>query len=172
MARFTNRGNIEIRFFSALETYPTFDPEEVATTQTIRFGILQNQAENIQHGSGSEGECIADMGGWELSQSEIAVPDICSNVTGNIPGEITTGSAYLEYYDDDVSTPSRDLLQTGLRGWVTIVPQGIEVGNKGDWWPVRVQANRNLLNIGNEAARFRIDFTTSQPVEFEIIPNA
>ena len=162
MARFTNRGNIEIRYFAFDATFAD------ASMETITEAEIADAA-NIQHGPGSEGECVADLGGWELSQSEIPVPDICSNVTGNIPGEITTGSAYLEYYDDDVSTPSRDLLQTGLRGWVTIVPQGIEVGNKGDWWPVRVQANRNLLNIGNEAARFRIDFTTSQPVEFEIV---
>lgn len=163
MARYTLRGNIEIRWLPAAHAFAD------STLATLTALEVDTTAVNIQHGPGSDGECISDLGGWELDQSQIPVPDLCSNVTGTIPGEITTGQSYLEYYDDDTSTPTKDLLVEGIAGYVLIMPQGTAVGKKGDVWPVTVQSNRPTLVVGNEAAKFRVNFTTSGPTAFEVV---
>ena len=162
MARFTNRGNLEVRWMPNTATFATADMSSITAAELAA-------AINIQHGPGSEGECIADLGGWDLEPSEIEVPDICSLVTGTIPGEIKTGNAFFQYYDDDVSTPSKDLLVAGLQGFVLIMPQGTATGKRGEIWPVKVQSNRADLNVGNEAALFTVRFTTSEPVDFDLV---
>ena len=118
---------------------------------------------DILHGTGSDGECLADMDGWGRNVGTVAIPDACSLTTKTIPGENTLGVGSLTYYLDDTTTPIKDLFTIGLVGHVILAPIGVVSTLRSVIAKVTVLTNQVNYAVANEGATFTVTFSkTSQ----------
>ena len=156
MARFMIRGKVALVHFSDAQ-YGAIGTSTAITAAELATGT------NVLRQVANGGECARDLEGFNLEPSTIDVPDLCSSVTGTIPGEITTGSASITYYDDDVSTPIKTFMARGLTGYLLTAPRGTASGAPYKLWPMTVIDNTDALDGGNVAHTYMVTLAIGEP---------
>jgi hypothetical protein len=142
MARFYRRGVSKVYFLPAVVSVigsPTA-PEITAGTQ------LTND--------------VAEISGFQLTNSPIPTPDLQSTFTKSIVGEDTTDTSIITFYDTDVTspTPIRTALIKGAAGFIVLMPYGNTTGKRCESWPVRSTGVADEWTVGNDPARFQVSF--------------
>lgn len=147
MARGIQRGNIKIKFLPAVAD------------------VHAPKVAEISAGIDITGD-VGELDGWTFNSTQIETPDMATRQTKKIPGPDEAADSSFTLYEDDTSNPLRASLAknvvgfivfTGLKGLVT-------VGSKVDVFPVQVSGNNRLYSAGNEAARFRVQFSIDDEV--------
>lgn len=114
---------------------------------------------------------VAEMTGFQLSNSPISTPDLQSTFTKTIIGEDTTDTPTITFYDDDTATTIRTALAKGTAGFVVLAPYGITSGKRLETWPVRSTGVNDEWTVGNDPARFNVQFAvTDVPAQTGTIP--
>lgn len=114
---------------------------------------------------------ISDIGGFTYSNSPIDTPDLSSTYTTTIPGEDTTDTPELTFYDDNASTAVRTALAKGVAGFILRAPLGTGTGKRAEVWPVTSTGVNDEWSAGNDPARFAVQFAvTSVPTTAAVMP--
>lgn len=125
--------------------------------------------DDILHGTGSDGECLADMSEWKKTVNTIPIPDGCSLQTATIGGETSPGIDTLTYYLDDTTTPIKDLLVVGYTGYIILAPYGVVAGQRCTTCLVTVLASQPDYEIANQGATFTVTFSKASQTEGRIV---
>lgn len=117
---------------------------------------------------------INGMDGWETAVERIPTENLDSTFTSTITGPRTVSDASITFLDqknpsgvtgadyDDI----RALLALGVRGTLIICPYGTASGNRVELWPVESSGPNDMISLGNEPAKYRVDFgITGLPVK-------
>src|SRR5262249_22947661 len=109
---------------------------------------------------------ISAISGFQLSNSPIKTPDLNTTYDAEIPGVDQSSNSQFEFYQpsDTSSTgnPFAFILYTlvkGKKGFVVFAPTGNAVGQRFEVWPVIVTSTSNAYTLGNDPARFMVDFS-------------
>lgn len=114
---------------------------------------------------------IADIGGFTYTNSPIDTPDLGSTYTTTIPGEDTTDTPSLTFYDDNASTAIRTALAKGVTGYILRAPYGSGTGKRAETWPVTSTGVNDTWSAGNDAAQFVTQFAvTAVPTMAAVLP--
>lgn len=156
MARFIRRGVTKVRFAPTLAT-PT-----VAVTRTEITSSTDLTPS------------IAEINGWLLEGSMVAVPDMASRFAASIPGEVTAGDSNLVFYEDDETDTIETLLPQGTEGFILLFRKGDKPTSASlDIFAVRVASRGAQFSAGNDPARFQVNFAiTAEPKLDSVIPAA
>jgi hypothetical protein len=151
MARQPLRGNVKILWFAT-------DPAATITQAEV------SAATDITGVAG--GEAAISIAGFESSPSQINVPDLVSNTTGQVTGETTLGSATIMYYFDGSTNTIRDSFTDGEEGWIVLAPNGTAAGKTGTKHQVEVQS-RNIMY--DDVAKWQLAFAQQAPVDISFV---
>lgn len=152
MARFFRRGVSKVYFLPAVANKAAPTAPEIAAGTDL---------------TGS----VADIGGFTYTNSPIDTPDMASTYTTTIPGEDTTDTPSLTFYDDNASTAIRTALAKGVTGYLLRVPYGTGTGKRGEVWPVTSTGVNDEWSAGNDPARFQAQFAvTAVPTLAAVLP--
>lgn len=154
MARFFRRGVSKVYFLPAVAA-----PETGPTTAEVTAGTsLTND--------------VAEIAGFQLSNSPIATPDLQSTFTKTIVGEDTTDTSTITFYDSDAaSNPIRTALAKGAAGFIVLMPYGSTAAKRVETWPVRSTGVNDEWTVGNDPARFMVGFAvTDVPSQNGVAP--
>ncbi|MDQ8707868.1 hypothetical protein RCO28_36180 [Streptomyces sp. LHD-70] len=114
-------------------------------------------------------EAISDVEGWALTNEAIETPDMSSTFTSSIPGEDKAEDSSFTFYEDKVSDAVEQLLPKGAKGWVVFLRKGDVPGSKSvDVFPVQVASRSAQYNTGNEAAKFEVSYTITEPPALDV----
>lgn len=161
MALQTIRGNLAINWHT---TKPTnLDAPSVAGDPII------SAPTDVLKGTGSDGECLSDMSGWDRTVNTIPIPGGCSLNTATIPGEVQAGTGMFKYYYDDTTTPIKDLFTVGLTGYLLLAPYGATAGQRSTVCLVTVLSNQVDYEIANQGATFTVMFSKASQTEGVIV---
>jgi hypothetical protein len=141
------RGNVKVHWF-VTDPGTTITQAEVAGSEDI-LGT-------------DGGEALISIAGFESSPSQINVPNLVSNTTGQVTGETTLGSATLTYYLDGSSNPIRASFTDGEEGWIVLAPNGTANGKTGTKHQVEVQS-RNIMY--GDVAKWQLALAQQAPVD-------
>jgi hypothetical protein len=109
---------------------------------------------------------VAEMTGFQLSNSPISTPDLQSTFTKTIIGEDTTDTPTITFYDSDASNPIRTALAKGAAGFIVLLPYGNTTTKRAEIWPIRSTGVNDEWTVGNDPARFSVQFAvTDVPVQ-------
>jgi hypothetical protein len=144
MARFFRRGVSKVYFLPAVAA-----PATGPTTGEITAGTqLTND--------------VAEIGGFQLSNSPIPTPDLQSTFTKTIVGEDTTDTSTITFYDTDAtSAPLRITLAKGAAGFIVLMPYGNVTAKRCETWPVRSTGVNDEWTVGNDPARYMVGFAVT-----------
>jgi hypothetical protein len=150
VARFVRRGKAKFYFLPTVAA---------AATTGIPTGT------EVTAGTDLTGR-IADASGWQLESSPVDTPDMGSRFVSSIPGETSVAASSFTFYADDAT--GADALKTALPvdqlGFIYACHSGRTVGKTADLFPIRVSSIGNEYSVGNDPARFVINFAiTGQP---------
>lgn len=158
MARFMRKGITKVYFIPAIAS------TSAPTTAEVTAGTdLTPQ--------------LAEINGFSFSNSPIDTPDMASAFVSKIPGEDTVDNSDMTFYEDDASNPIKTALAKGTTGFVGIYYQGIAgstpaTADKLDVWPCTVASNSRMYTADNEAAKFQVVFTLTDPPTEEAVQAA
>lgn len=144
MARFFRRGVSKVYFKTSLLTPLTGLTQAEITAST-----------NLTNS-------VAEIGGFQLSNSPIATPDLESTFTKTIIGEDTTDASTITFYDDDASSTIRSALAKGTGGYIILAPYGSATSKRVEIWAVRSTGVNDEWTIGNDPARFMVGFAVTE----------
>lgn len=114
---------------------------------------------------------IAEINGFEFSNSPITTPDLATTFTTQIPGEDTTSTSTLVFYDQDDDDTIRAALAKGTEGYIVFRPYGAGTGKRAEVWPVISTGVNDQWTTGNEAAKFAAAFAiTAEPEQEGALP--
>ncbi|MBC9717808.1 hypothetical protein H9Y04_35285 [Streptomyces sp. TRM66268-LWL] len=114
-------------------------------------------------------EAISDVEGWALTNEAIETPDMASTFTSSIPGEDKAEDSSFTFYEDKVSDDVEQLLPKGAKGWVVFLRKGDIPGSKSvDVFPVQVASRSAQYSTGNEAAKFQVSYTITEPPALDV----
>ncbi|MDI3417977.1 phage tail tube protein [Streptomyces luteolus] len=114
-------------------------------------------------------EAISDVEGWALTNEAIETPDLSSTFTSSIPGEDKAEDSSFTFYEDKVSDDVEQLLPKGAKGWVVFLRKGDVPGSKSmDVFPAQVASRSAQYNTGNEAAKFQVSYTITDPPALDV----
>jgi hypothetical protein len=149
MAKFMRRGKAKVYFLPTVAgTIPTAPEVTAGTDLSAR---------------------VADMNGWVLESTQIDVPDLASRYVSKIPGEQNVGDSSLTIYADDANTDAiKTALATDTNGYIYIAHSGAGTGKKADLFPVRVSSVGNEYSMGNDAARYIVNFSITAPPSIDV----
>lgn len=150
MAKFMRRGKAKVFFLPTVAgTIPTSAEVTAGTDLSAR---------------------IADLNGWVLESSQIDTPDLSARFVSKIPGEQSVGDSSLTFYADDANTDAiKTSLATDTSGFIYIAHAGAGTGKKADLFPVRVSSVGNEYSMGNDAARFIVNFSITAPPSIDVV---
>jgi hypothetical protein len=117
---------------------------------------------------------IADITGFEFSNSPIPTPDLSTTFTTTIPGEDTAQEPQIMYYEDDVTNTLQTTLAKGSTGFVVIFYKGTAgaspaSGDRAEVWPVISTGPYREYSMGNDPARWGARFTPSATPVFDAL---
>jgi hypothetical protein len=116
---------------------------------------------------------IADIAGFELSNSPIPTPNLADVFTPQIEGEDTVADSTLTIYDRDDAEVIRAALGKGTSGYIFLLPYGDVPTERMETWEVKVLGTNDVWTVGNEAARFVTGFAiTAVPEQNAVVPAA
>lgn len=110
---------------------------------------------------------IAEIGGFQATNSPIATPNLAESFTSQIDGEDTIADSSLTLYDDDQNAdPVRVALAKGTLGFVILAPYGTAVGKRVEVWASKTSGYNDEWTVGNDPARSVCTFVvTAAPVQ-------
>lgn len=108
-------------------------------------------------------EDVADITGWQLTNSPIATPNLRDKFTGQIEGEDTIGDSSLTLYDRTPENTMRASLAKGTQAFLVILPYGDVPARRCQIYPVTVTGVNDEYSIGNDPARFVTGFAITAP---------
>lgn len=152
MSRYFRRGKSKVKFLPAVanKAAPTRIELDAGTALTPQ---------------------VADMADFQFSNSPIATPDLDSTFTTSIPGEDTTGTPTLTFYDDDAATTIRSALAKGTKGYIALLPYGDVAAKRMEVWPVEATGVNDEWSAGNDPARYAAAFAvTGVPEQNAVVP--
>jgi len=118
-------------------------------------------------------EDIADIAGFELTNSPIQTPNLANQFTPQIEGEDTVADSSLTLYDRDGSDDIRAAVEKGTPGFIFMLPYGDVPGKRMEVWPARSNGTNDLWTVGNDPARFNAPFSvTGVPEQNAEVPAA
>lgn len=113
---------------------------------------------------------IANIGGFSISNSPVATPDLDSRFTTNVPGEDTAENPSLTFWDDDADTTNRDVLAKDTRVFLVYMPFGDVPGQRCEVWDVTSTGVNDQLDLSS-AAQFQVGFSVNEvPNQNAVIP--
>lgn len=117
---------------------------------------------------------ISDISGFEYTNSPIDTPDMASAFVSKIPGEDTVADSSINFYELDDANPIRTVLTKGAAGFVVIFPTGTvgatpATADKCEVWPAIVASSSRQYSAGNEAAKYGVVFTLTDPPEEAVV---
>lgn len=151
MARYFRRGKSKVIFAPAVAGASPTRPEITAGT------MLTPQ--------------IAEVSGFQFSNSPIATPDLDSVFTSTIAGEDTAADSGFTFYDDDAAATIRTALAKGTKGFILLFPYGDVPTKRVEKWAVESTGVGDEWSAGNDPARFTVQFgITAPPVTNGTVP--
>ncbi|WP_406303688.1 hypothetical protein OHA61_16765 [Streptomyces sp. NBC_00885] len=117
---------------------------------------------------------VSDIEGWALENDPIETPDMGSTFNSSIPGNDKAENSSLTFYEDRHSDAIEQRLRKGAKGWVVLLRKGDIPGSRSvDVFPVQVATRAATYSTGNEAAKFKVDFTIiDEPSLDAVVPEA
>ncbi|MFF2650437.1 hypothetical protein [Streptomyces sp. NPDC058045] len=105
-------------------------------------------------------DAVSDIEGWALENDPIETPDMGSTFNSSIPGNDKAENSSLTFYEDRFSDAIEQQLPKGEKGYVVLLRKGDLPGSRSvDVFPVQVATRAATYSTGNEAAKFKVDFT-------------
>lgn len=102
---------------------------------------------------------IAEINGFEFSNSPISTPDMATSFTSQIGGEDTAGDSSITFYEDDTTNTIKTALAKGTNGFVVFYPYGVPASAaKCEVWPATITSNGREWSVGNDPARYMVSF--------------
>ncbi|BDM67523.1 hypothetical protein HEK616_10100 [Streptomyces nigrescens] len=119
-------------------------------------------------------DAVSDIEGWALENDPIETPDMGSTFNSSIPGNDKADKSSLTFYEDRFSDAIEQQLTKGAKGYVVLLRKGDLPGSRSvDVFPVQVATRAATYSTGNEAAKFKVDFTiTDEPSLDRPVPQA
>lgn len=150
-----------VRFFRRGKTRAFW----VATISSIAAPTAAEIAAGTEITSG-----ISDITGFATDQDFIGVPDLSSETTAVVPGEVTMQDSALKIYFDSVTNPLRTTLAPGTTGNVVFIdykPSGsIVATDKVDVYPAQIGSTPKERDMGSTAAQWMANIAiTAKPRE-------
>lgn len=109
---------------------------------------------------------IAEIGGFQATNSPIPTPNLAESFTSQIDGEDAISDSSLTLYDDDTDTAVRTALEKGTLGYVILAPYGIATGKRVEVWAAKTSGYNDEWTVGNDPARSVCTFVvTAAPVQ-------
>ncbi|MET8677073.1 hypothetical protein ABZW18_05595 [Streptomyces sp. NPDC004647] len=117
---------------------------------------------------------VSDIEGWALENDPIETPDMGSTFNSSIPGNDKAENSSLTFYEDRHSDEIEQRLPKGAKGYVVLLRKGDLPGSRSvDVFPVQVATRAATYSTGNEAAKFKVDFTIiDEPSLDAVVPEA
>ncbi|MFD8379110.1 hypothetical protein ACFV2X_11320 [Streptomyces sp. NPDC059679] len=117
---------------------------------------------------------VSDIEGWALENDPIETPDMGSTFNSSIPGNDKAENSSLTFYEDRHSDEIEQHLPKGAKGYIVLLRKGDIPGSRSvDVFPVQVATRAATYSTGNEAAKFKVDFTiTDEPSLDSVVPEA
>lgn len=120
---------------------------------------------------------LSELSGFSFSNNPIDTPDMCAEFVSRIPGEDTAEDSSITFYEHNSPSdnPIRDALVKGTLGYIIFFPYGVtgvdgsgndpwpENGDHCEVWPVSVASSTREWSAGNDAARYVVEFTITNP---------
>jgi hypothetical protein len=151
MARFFRRGVSKTKWAPA-----------VAGTSPTRPEITAGVDLSVQ---------VANISGFQYSNSPITTPDLSDNFDSQIEGPDTAGDSSLDFYDDSLSSTIRTALAKGTAGFMLLFPYGDVAANRLEKWPAKSLGVNDMWSMDATAAQFQVQFAiTSRPVQNGVTP--
>lgn len=156
-SRFLRRGISKIYWLKKVD-----DPERPTRTEISepnRFDLTKS---------------VSDIEGWALTNEAIETPDMGTTFNSSIPGNDKADSSSLTFYEDRFSDAIEQQLHKGAQGFIVLLRKGDLPGSRSvDVFPVQVATRAATYSTGNEAAKFKVDFTvTEEPSLDAPVPKA
>lgn len=105
-------------------------------------------------------DAVSDIEGWALENDPIETPDMGSTFNSSIPGNDKAENSSLTFYEDRFSDAIEQQLPKGAKGYVVLLRKGDLPGSRSvDVFPVQVATRAATYSTGNEAAKFKVDYT-------------
>lgn len=119
-------------------------------------------------------DAVSDIEGWALENDPIETPDMGSTFNSSIPGNDKAENSSLTFYEDRFSDAIEQQLPKGAKGYVVLLRKGDLPGSRSvDVFPVQVATRAATYSTGNEAAKFKVDYTiTDEPSLDRPVPQA
>ena len=151
MAKFFRRGKSAIYFLPAVAGASPTRPEITAGTN------LSTQ--------------ITGIDGFQLSNERIDTPVLSSAYTFQIDGPDSASGSSLTFLDDDNATTARTTCAKGTVGFLILMPYGDVPTKRLEKWPIKSTGANDEWSMGNDPARFMIDFAvTDIPSQSGTVP--
>lgn len=152
MAKFIRRGTEKWVFTPtvASKAAPTRSEITAGTVLTVPGG-----AATLSATTGFTGEI-----------SQVPLPSMASLFTPSLPGEQTTGTPSLTFYDDTTVTTIRTALADGTSGFIIRMSYGDVPTRRCSVWPIIVGGtNDSDATTANEPATFVVSIGITDPPE-------
>lgn len=154
MSEFFRRGLSEIHFVPTVSSLAAPSRAEVTAGTDLTPGV-------------------AEINGFNFSNSPIMTPKLSTTFTTQIPGEDTTDTSTLTFYDDDADDDMRAALVKGTEGFLVFFPYGDDPGTRAEVWPAISTGVNDQWTMSNEAAKFQASFAiTDAPEQDAVVPAA
>jgi hypothetical protein len=151
MARFFRRGVSKTRFL----------PAQAGTSPT-RAEITAGVDLSVD---------VANINGFQFSNSPIATPDLSDNFDSQITGPDTVGDSSIDFYDQDNASTIRTAVAKGTAGIVLLLPYGDVPTKRCESWYATSLGVNDAWSMDATAAQFNVQFAiTKRPTQAGVIP--
>lgn len=114
---------------------------------------------------------IAEINGFQFTNSPISVPDLVTTFTTQIGGEDTVSDSSITLYDDNASTTIRTAIAKGTSGNAVLMPYGAVAAKRIEIYPAFSTGPNDEWSTDNVAARYTCGFAiTGQPNQNGVHP--
>lgn len=144
--RYAVRGNLKLRWV----------PKAAMPTGVLTKAILEG-ATTIDLTA-----AVATSAGWSREQGDIPAPDIASQDTSTVPGEVTRTASSLTLYLSKDGVDVRQALIPGDVGYMVVGDAGFATAALVDIWPATVKFGAKLRE---DLGRITIPFSTGVGVQ-------
>jgi hypothetical protein len=158
MGKFSRKGVSKYYF---LDTLAAGSTTMLPTRTELTAGTLLNAS-------------IAAIDGFSIENQEISTPNMATKFNGKIPGDDEAADSTITFYEDETTSDIETALAAGAVGWIVILRKGdIPANTSMDVFPVRVASISAQHTVDNEAAKFMVKFSiTDPPVTGAAVPAA
>ena len=115
---------------------------------------------------------IASVGGFSITNSPVATPDLDSRFTTSVPGEDTAADSFLTFWDDDEESETRDVLAKDTELFLVYMPYGDVPTKRCEVWQVTSTGVNDQIDL-SAAGQFQVGFSVNEvPNQQGVIPAA